>query len=69
MKVVSIEYTKKAQKGRDRLNAREMEILKTLEQDLRDTAGKPYGRGWESLGVLQGTNLMHCHLTHKKVVV
>ncbi len=69
MKHVEIEYTKKAKKGRDQLKESELAIMHFLEQDLRETAGKPYGRGWDSLGMLKGTNLMHCHLTYRKVAV
>ena len=45
-----IQYTKKALKGRDALNSNERAIIEALEQDLRETAGKPLGRGWHNLG-------------------
>ncbi len=68
---VIIEYTKKAMKGRNALTQSEQAIIEVLEQDLRETSGKPYGRGWKSLGeiVRQGENAMHCHLTYRKVAV
>lgn len=69
MKPVNIQYTKKAMKGRDQLKENELAIMEFLEQDLRETAGKPYNRGWQSLGMLKGTNRMHCHITYRKVAV
>ena len=42
---VVIEYSKKAMKGREKLTQNEQAIMDVLEQDLRETAGKPYGRG------------------------
>ena len=42
-----IQYTKKALKGRDTLTANERAILDALEQDLRETPGKPLGgKAW-----------------------
>ncbi|MFI3270978.1 MAG: hypothetical protein R3Y11_02590 [Pseudomonadota bacterium] len=64
MHAVSIQYTKKAMKGREQLKENERAIMEFLEQDLRETAGKPYNRGWQSLGMLKGTNRMHCHITY-----
>ena len=49
MKEVIIKYSKKALKGRNALNLDEQAIMDALEQDLRETAGKPFGRGWQSL--------------------
>ena len=69
MSNITIEYTKKAMKGRDKLTKNEQAIMDVLEQDLRETAGKPYGRGWQSLGLLKSTNQMHCHITYRKVAV
>ena len=68
-KPVVIEYSKKAMKGREKLTQNEQAILDVLEQDLRETAGKPYGRGWQSLGELHGQNAFHCHITYRKVAV
>jgi hypothetical protein len=45
-----IRYTKNALKGRNSLSGNEKAILDALEQDLRETAGKPLGRGWQNLG-------------------
>ncbi len=69
MKQVTISYSKKAMKGRDKLTQTEQAIMDALEQDLRETAGKPYNRGWQSLGMLKGTSFMHCHITYRKVAV
>lgn len=69
MKQVIIAYNKKALKGRNALTQNEQAILDVLEQDLRETAGKPFGRGWQSLGALSKDNSMHCHLTYRKVAV
>lgn len=68
---VIIEYTKKAFKGKLALTANEQAILDVLEEDLRATAGKPYGRGWQSLGPIRqyGDKALHCHLTRKKVAI
>lgn len=68
---VEIQYTKKALTGRDNLTAREKAILDALEQDMRETGGKPLGRGWQSLGPLRqcGNDAWHCHLTRNKVAV
>lgn len=69
--VVKIQYTKKGMKGRDSLNGREKAILDALEQDLRETSGKPFGRGWSSLGPLRqyGSDAFHCHMTRNKVAI
>ncbi len=69
MKHVEIKYTKKAMKGYKQLSQDELAIMDFLEQDLRDTAGKPFGRRWSSLGMLKGTNRMHCHITYRKVAI
>lgn len=69
MKEVIIKYSKKALKGRNSLNLNEQAIMDALEQDLRETAGKPFGRGWQSLSSLDKQNSMHCHLTYRKVAV
>jgi len=37
-----IQYTKKAFKGKEGLSKDERDILEALEQDLRETAGKPH---------------------------
>lgn len=68
---VIIEYTKKAHKGKCTLTESEQAILDVLEEDLRATAGKPYGRGWQSLGPVRqySDTALHCHLTRKKVVI
>ena len=69
-KPVVIEYTKKALKGCHALTQNERAIMEVLEQDLRETAGKPFGRGWQSLGELKGQGqTMHCHITRRKVAV
>ena len=66
-----IQYNKKAAKGRDKLTDDERSILEALEQDLRETAGKPLGRGWASLGPVRqyASNAWHCHLTRNTVAV
>lgn len=66
---VIIEYTKKAMKSREKLTHSEQAIMDVLEQDLRETAGKPYNRGWQSFGELYGQNTFHCHITYRKVAV
>jgi len=68
---VRIQYTKKALKGRNSLSGNEKAILEALEQDLRETAGKPLGRGWQSLGPVKqyAANAWHCHFTRNKVAV
>lgn len=68
---VIIQYTNKAEKGRGALSKNERAILEALEQDMRETGGKPLGRGWSSLGPLRqyAGNAYHCHLTRNKVAV
>lgn len=68
---VIIQYTKQAQKGKDALSQNERDILSVLEEDIRETGGKPLGRGWASLGPLRqyAKNAYHCHLTRNKVAV
>jgi hypothetical protein len=68
---VTILYTKQAQKGKGALTQNERDILAALEQDMRETGGKPLGRGWASLGPLKqyAPNAYHCHLTRNKVAV
>jgi len=68
----SITYSTNAHKAkRDELTRDERDILTTLEQDLRETAGKPYGRGWQHLGPVKQyhPDAMHCHFTRKKVAL
>lgn len=69
MKDVIIKYSKKALKGRKSLTLNEQAIMDVLEQDLRETAGKPFGRGWQSLSSLDKQNFMHCHITYRKIAV
>jgi len=66
-----IQYNKKAAKGREKLTEDERSILEVLEQDLRETAGKPLERGWASLGTVRqyASNAWHCHLPRNKVAV
>jgi len=68
---VKIQYTRKALKGRNALSGNEKAILEALEQDLRETAGKPLGRGWQNLGQVRqyAPNAWHCHFTRNKVAV
>jgi hypothetical protein len=68
---VIIQYTKKALKGKEGLSQDERDILETLEQDLRETAGKPLGRGWPNLGPVRqyAKNAYHCHLTRSKAAL
>jgi hypothetical protein len=68
---VIIQYTKQAQKGKKALTQNERDILSALEQDMRETSGKPLGRGWASLGPLKqfAPNAYHCHLTRNKVAI
>jgi hypothetical protein len=65
------QYTKKAFKGKEDLGQDERDILEDLEQDLRETAGKPLGRGWRSLGPVRqyAPNAYHCHLTRNLVAL
>jgi hypothetical protein len=66
-----IQYTRNALKGKEYLSQDEKNILEALEQDLRETAGKPLGRGWRSLGPVRqyAPNAYHCHLTRNKVAL
>jgi hypothetical protein len=68
---VIIQYTRQARKGKDLLTHNEQDILAVLEQDMRETGGKPLGRGWASLGPLKqyAKNAYHCHFTKNKVAV
>jgi len=68
---ILIQYTKKALKGRNSLSSKEKAILEVLEQDLRETAGKPLGRGWQNLGPVRqyAANAWHCHFTRNKVAI
>jgi hypothetical protein len=70
MKVV-IQYSKQGQKSKNALTQNERDILAALEQDMRETGGKPLGRGWASLGPLKqyAKNAYHCHFTKNKVAV
>ncbi len=69
LKSVVIKYTKQAWKGREKLTEDEKASLDFLEQDLLQTAGKPYNRGWQSFGKLDNNNTFHCHITYRKVAV
>jgi len=66
-----IQYTRQALKGKNSLSGNEKAILEALEQDLRETAGKPLGRGWQNLGPVRqyAANAWHCHFTRNKVAV
>ena len=67
-----IEYSSKAKKGKKALPGNVKFVHQLLEQDIRETNGKPYGRGWDSLGEVtteQGEAAMHCHLTYRYVAV
>jgi hypothetical protein len=68
---VIIQYTKQAQKGKDALTQNERDVLAALEQDMRETSGKPLGRGWASLGPLRqyAKNAYHCHFTKNQVAI
>ena len=68
--VVSIKYKAKAQRQKEALGKSLRPILDMLEQHLLETAGKPYGRGWASLGPLEELDgKMHCHLNFKNVAI
>ena len=69
---VEIQYTKKASDMRDGLPKSRLAILELLEADLRETGGKPFGRGWASLGevrLIDHTEAMHCHINLRTVAV
>ena len=68
---VIIQYTKKAWKERSALSKREQAILAALEEDMRETDGKPLGRGWQHLGPVRqyAGNAYHCHLTKNTVAL
>lgn len=69
---VEIKYSKDAFRSKSRSSDKIKPIVEMLEQDLRETAGKPFGRGWRSCGEVQlknGSDALHCHLTHKVVAV
>lgn len=68
---VEVHYSGKYKKQRSRLSGRERAILDVLETDIRETSGKPHGRGWNSLGELKqyAPDAMHCHLDYRKVVI
>ena len=69
--MVILQYTRKALKMRDKLTRAELEILQALEQDMRETDGKPLGRGWQHLGPVRqyASNAFHCHLTRNTVAL
>jgi len=57
---------------RDGLSKSRLAILELLEADLRETGGKPFGRGWASLGEVRlkdNTEAMHCHINPRNVAV
>jgi hypothetical protein len=66
-----VQYSKKAFKAKESLPKREKDILEALEQDLRETAGKPLGRGWHNLGPVRqyAQNAYHCHFTKNMVAL
>ena len=68
---VIVQYTKKAWKSRQKLNASVRAILEALEEDMRATKGKPLGRGWHNLGPVRqyADNAYHCHLTRDIVAL
>jgi len=68
---VIIQYTKKAWKERSALSKTERAILVALEEDMRQTDGKPLGRGWQHLGPVRqyANNAYHCHLTKNTVAL
>ncbi len=68
---VIVQYTKKALKGRNALNEDVLAILEALEEDVRATHGKPFGRGWKNLGPVRqyAANAYHCHLTRTIVAL
>lgn len=69
---VEVQRTKKAEKMYGKLPAKVVPIVDLLETDLRETAGKPYDRGWKSLGELTldtGEKAMHCHLNLHYVAI
>jgi hypothetical protein len=67
---VVIKYRPKAQCQKEALSKKLRPILDVLEQHLLETAGKPYGRGWDSLGSLSELDgKMHCHLNFKNVAI
>jgi len=63
-----VQYSNKAKKGKDNLTQDERDILDLLEQDLRETEGKPFGRGWFNIGPVKqlGNDIQHCHLHKRK---
>ncbi len=71
---VRVTETKDARTGREGLSKNDASRLDLLIEDLRQTKGKPYDRGWEHLGPVRqdfkryGKTALHCHLTRKKVV-
>lgn len=69
---IEIQYAKKAVGMRDRLSKSLLPVLELLETDLRETGGKPFGRGWMSLGEVSlkdKSKAMHCHLNPRNVAV
>lgn len=69
---VEIQYAKKALAMREGLSKSLFPVLELLEADLRETGGKPFERGWPSLGVVRlqdKTEAMHCHLNRRNVAV
>lgn len=68
---VEVQYSGRAEKGKKTLSSKAQAVLVVLEQHLRETDGKPFGRGWSNLGILEklGKNVMHCHLTRREVAI
>jgi len=69
---VVIAYTKSAFRMRLKQSKTILPVLEFLEQDLRDTGGLPFARGWKSFGEVRltsGVNALHCHLNRKCVAI
>lgn len=63
-----VRFSAKAQKAKEKLSEDEQAIIDLLVEDLRETQGKPHGRGWDNCGPVKqlGNNAMHCHLSKRK---
>jgi len=68
---MQIVYSARAKKGKEKLSGKIAPILSLLEEDLRKTSGKPFGRGWTNLGPVRqlGPDAYHCHLNRSYVAV
>ena len=63
-----VHFSSKAHKAKEKLSEDYQAVVDLLVQDLRETQGKPHGRGWDNCGPVKqlGDDMMHCHLSKRK---